>query len=115
MTPVVCTYWPVRKLLRLGEHSGMLTKKFLNNTPSFAMRSMFGVLATGWPMQLSASQRRSSTKIKTILGFAGASAARAAKPPAKISGATMQVNLARNRAGKGARNIFIVVVDYLVQ
>src|SRR5207253_2845493 len=36
------------------------------------MRSMFGVLTKGWPMQPRASQRRSSTRMKTRLGRASA-------------------------------------------
>src|SRR6266550_6703177 len=96
MTPVVCAYCPVRKLLRLGEHNGMETKKFLNRAPSLAMRSIFGVFATGWPRQLNASQRRSSTRMKMMLGRAAASAAGAASQPPTISAATRHIALTKN-------------------
>src|SRR5205809_278796 len=36
------------------------------------MRSTFGVLANGWPVQPSSSQRRSSNRMKTILGRSAA-------------------------------------------
>ena len=45
------TYWPVRKLARAGEQSGVVTKALRNIAPSRAMRSMFGVLRNGWPVQ----------------------------------------------------------------
>ena len=32
-TPVVCEYWPVRMLARLGQQSGLTTKAFLKSTP----------------------------------------------------------------------------------
>src|SRR6478672_3566541 len=56
------------KLLRDGEQSGVVTKALRNIKPSFASRSMFGVLTIGWPVLPNASQRRSSTKMKTMLG-----------------------------------------------
>src|SRR6266850_6317212 len=106
MTPCVCAYWPVRKLPRLGEHNGIETKKFLNSAPSLAMRSIFGVLTNGWPMQPRASQRRSSTRMKMILGRAAASADR----PAGAAKLSRQNHKAKNAiARRGKRACFIII------
>ena len=45
-TPVVCEYWPVRMLARLGQQSGLTTKAFLKSTP-WSTRSdwTFGISA----------------------------------------------------------------------
>src|SRR6266436_285564 len=76
MMPCEWAYWPVRKLARLGEHRGVVTNALRKVTPSRAMRSTFGVLAKGCPVQPSSSQRRSSIRMKTMLGR-GAAALRA--------------------------------------
>ena len=34
MMPLVCGYWPVRKLARLGEHSGVVAKALVKRAPS---------------------------------------------------------------------------------
>ena len=57
MTRCLWAYCPVRKLARLGEQRGVVTKKLRNRTPSRARRSMFGDLANGWPVAPSESQR----------------------------------------------------------
>src|SRR4051794_38335517 len=62
------TNWPVRKLARAGEQSGVVTNALRKATPSAATRSIRGVLATRLPVQLSASHRRSSTRMNTMLG-----------------------------------------------
>src|SRR5215475_1685439 len=76
MTPCVCGYFPVKKLPRLGEQSGIETKKFLKSAPSLAIRSMFGVFANGCPMQPNASQRKSSIRMKIMFGRAAELAAK---------------------------------------
>ena len=68
MMPCVCGYWPVRKLARLGEQSGVVAKALTNLAPSRASRSMFAVSSSGWPAARISSQRMSSTSTKTMLG-----------------------------------------------
>ena len=45
--PWACAYWPVRKLARLGEQSGVVAKALRKRTPSRASRSMFGSSTNG--------------------------------------------------------------------
>src|SRR6184192_2275764 len=86
LLPLPRTRWvwtnrPVRKEARLGEQREVVTKALENLQPSAAMRSMLGVLAKGWPdspaahMQEGAVQRRSSTRMKMMLGRCGAAEA----------------------------------------
>ena len=70
MIPLVCAYCPVRKLARDGEQSGVVIKALRNSAPSLPMRSMLGVLMYGCPAMPSSSQRRSSIRMKTMLGRA---------------------------------------------
>ena len=63
----------MRKLARLGEQSGVVAKALRNSAPSRAMRSMFGVLTNGCPMQPRSSQRRSSIRMNTMFGRGGVS------------------------------------------
>src|SRR5678815_5851716 len=56
---------------------------FANRTPSFAIRSMFGVLNTECPAQLIAFQRRSSQRMNRMLGCT-AVAARVVRWPASV-------------------------------
>src|SRR5438093_13073225 len=65
-TPVVCEYWPVRMVVRLGQHSEFVTNPLSNVTPRAARR------ASTWGMADRVSQRWSSVRIKTILGRAWA-------------------------------------------
>src|SRR5262249_36416569 len=73
------SYCPVRIDARLTQQIEVVTKLFLKRTPWLASRSMFGVCTTLLPVQPSASQRRSSARIKTMFG--GGSAARAGESP----------------------------------
>ena len=71
MMPLVCGYWPVRKLARLGEQSGVVANAFVNLAPSRASRSMCGVSMNGWPATRISSQRMSSTSTMTMFGRRG--------------------------------------------
>ena len=73
--PARWTYCPVRKLARLGEQSGVVTKKLRKRTPSRARRSRCGVRANGWPVAPSESQRWSSVMTKTMFGRRACAAA----------------------------------------
>src|SRR5262245_37346910 len=44
-TPVVCEWWPVRIVARLGQQSGLGTKALGNATPLSAIREAFGMPA----------------------------------------------------------------------
>jgi hypothetical protein len=66
--PCERAYWPVSRLARLGEHSGVVAKAFRKRTPSRARRSMFGVSMNGCPAAAKSSQRMSSTTTNTTLG-----------------------------------------------
>lgn len=61
---------------RLGEHREVVQKWFLKRIPSLARRSILGVERWGLPVQLRASQRWSSVRMKTTLGFAAVDCAR---------------------------------------
>ena len=54
---------------RLGEQSEVVQNMFSNRTPSFEIRSIWGVFNTGWPAQLMAFHRMSSQRIKSTFGL----------------------------------------------
>ena len=66
--PCVFAYCPVRKLARDGEHNGVVIKALRNSAPSLPIRSMLGVLRNGWPVMPNSSQRKSSIRMKIMLG-----------------------------------------------
>src|SRR5688572_4992866 len=69
----MCEYWPVNNVARLGVQIELVTKEFVNLTPSAASRSRFGVLFTLEPYAEIACSAWSSEKMKRMLGR-GASA-----------------------------------------
>src|SRR5687768_16561503 len=59
---------PVRMLARHGLHLGFDVKAFLNNTPSRAKRSKFGVFTHVLPYAPACCQPQSSKMMKRMLG-----------------------------------------------
>ena len=100
--PLVCGYWPVRKLARLGEHSGVVAKALVKRAPSAASRFMCGVSRNGWPAAPRSSHRMSSTSTNTRLGRRGGGAV-----ACRFSAGALHVALssaetsARTPAGRG--------------
>src|SRR5688500_12957926 len=74
MIPCACAYCPVKKLARDGEQRGVVMKALRNSAPSLPIRSRLGVLMNGWPTTPNSSQRRSSIRMNTMLGFASRAA-----------------------------------------
>src|SRR5262245_56249591 len=67
-TPLRWEYLPVRIAARLRVQIELVTKQFSNFIPSFANRSMFGVLLMWLPYALMACAAWSSDIMKTMLG-----------------------------------------------
>jgi hypothetical protein len=67
-TLFMCEYWPVNSVARLGVQIELVTKEFVNLTPSAASRSRFGVLFTLEPYAEIACSAWSSEKMKSMLG-----------------------------------------------
>src|SRR5689334_18793949 len=84
-------------LARLGEQSGVVANALRKFAPSRASRSMCGVRENGWPVQPRSSQRRSSTRMKMMLGFEDLSAA-------QLNELRAQIRLTRMNSRKRARD-----------
>src|SRR4051812_35094288 len=82
------------KQARLGEQSGVVAKAFLKIAPSLARRSMCGVFTKGWPRQPSSSKRRSSMRMKTMLGRGGSALSKTPVIAAKTSHKKVRVMVA---------------------
>src|SRR5262249_8931982 len=93
----MCGYSLVRMLARLGEQSGVVANELRNWAPSRASRSMFGVLENGWPAQPMSSQRRSSTRMKMMLGCDDGAAQTAVTIKSKNAAETVSPRVIINR------------------
>ena len=101
--PFVCGYWPVRKLARLGEQSGVVAKALVKRAPSAASRFMCGVSMKGWPAAPKSSQRMSSTSTNTMFGRRGAAVvAGVSAGPLHDSGPSAANSTSRRRSLIGA-------------
>ena len=72
--PFLWAYWPVSRMARAGQQTGVLAKVWRNSSPSDASRSISGVFTSGLPMQPSAWARSWSQMMSSTLGRGGSSA-----------------------------------------
>ena len=66
--PVLLGRLPVKVATRDGLQTGAAQWALVNNKPRFASRSMFGVLASGWPSRQPTQSFMSSAMIIRTLG-----------------------------------------------
>lgn len=73
--PVVDGRSPISKLVREALQPGAVQWALVNNMPLLASRSMFGVIACGWPPRLPIQSFKSSTAMnRTLRGGLGSAA-----------------------------------------